>query len=337
MKKSMRKAKLNKKHVLLKCVLQKTRFLRAAAFACVFLLFLGGCAGNTDTADMSDADMDTAGNAGEEANENEGSDTPPGEGWEIVEEENIPQQNAENTPADTETTYLSILGDSISTFDDWIPEGYYDFYPMNGAVADVGQTWWKMVLDDTGMQLCVNGSSSGSTCAGDSTGTADPQHGCSDFRINGLTAADGSIPDVIIVYMGTNDFIKAVPLGDNDGTKAVAEGSIENFSDAYCLILDKLHVRYPDAQIFCCKLMPVGVVGADMTYEPFVNEQGMTIDSYSRQIETIAEAKGYPLIDLENCGMTMENMIQYVSDGVHLNPEGMKLIRDAVEAVIAGN
>lgn len=74
-----------------------------------------------------------------------------------------------------------------------------------------------------------------------------------------------------------------------------------------------------------------------MTYEPFVNEQGMTIDSYSRQIETIAAAKGYPLIDLENCGMTMENMIQYVSDGVHLNPEGMKLIRDAVEAVIAGN
>lgn len=228
---------------------------------------------------------------------------------------------------------LSILGDSISTFDGWIPEGYYDFFPVQG-LTDVGQTWWKMVLDDTGMSLCINGSSSGSTCAGDSLGTSDPQHGCSNFRINGLAGSDGSSPDIIIVYMGTNDLIKDIPIGDNDGTRQVEEGNIENFSDAYSLILDKLHARYPNARIFCCNLPPVCGIGDNMSFVQMVNGQGLGSDSYSRQIEIIAASKGYPVIDLEHCGITVENVAQYVLDGVHLNPEGMKMIRDAVESAI---
>ncbi len=57
---------------------------------------------------------------------------------------------------------LSILGDSISTFKGWIPEGNLVFYPENGTVKDVAQTWWKIVLDELGLTLCANGSSSGS-------------------------------------------------------------------------------------------------------------------------------------------------------------------------------
>ena len=30
----------------------------------------------------------------------------------------------------------------------------------------------------------------------------------------------------------------------------------------------------------------------------------------------------------------MENMEMYVTDGVHMNPEGMELIRNAVEAAL---
>ena len=40
---------------------------------------------------------------------------------------------------------LSILGDSISTYEGWIPEGNSVFYPHNGAVQDVSQTWWKNI------------------------------------------------------------------------------------------------------------------------------------------------------------------------------------------------
>lgn len=240
-----------------------------------------------------------------------------------LEEADIPSQKT-----------FSIMGDSISTFDEWIPEGYYDFYPMNGEVAYVNQTWWKMVMNDTGMELCANASSSGSTCIGDSTGTDNPQHGCSDFRIADLIGNDGTYPDIIIVYMGTNDFLMAVPLGSNDGTQYVEEGEIDNFSDAYSLMLDKLSAYYPGADIFCCNLPPIGDWGTERPFEIFVNGLGLTSEDYSKEIERITAAKGYTIIDLQHCGITIDNMSEYVSDGVHFKPDGMKLMRDAVEKAI---
>ncbi len=224
---------------------------------------------------------------------------------------------------------LSILGDSISTFDGWIPAGYSCFFPMNGTVSEIGQTWWKQLLDNTGMELCVNGSSSGCTCTGDSLSMEDYQSGCSNLRIGDLRNSDGGYPDVIVVYMGTNDFLRGVPLGDNDGTRAVEEGVIGNFSDAYCLILDKLKAAYPDAEIICCTLTPIGDWGTDTPFVTFVNGEGLTSGDYSRRIEIIAAAKGCRLIDFANCGITIENMDQYVADGVHMNPEGMKLLYEA--------
>ena len=231
---------------------------------------------------------------------------------------------------------LSIMGDSISTFGEWIPEGYYDFYPLNGEVADVNQTWWKMVLDDMDMELCANASSAGSTCTGDSTEMDNPQHGCSDFRIADLMGNNGTYPGIIIVYMGTNDFLNAVPLGSNDGTQYVEEGEIDNFSDAYALMLDKLAAYYPGADIFCCNLVPIGDWGTKQPFETMVNGQELTSEDYSEVIETIAAAKGCHIIDLQNCGITIDNMQQYVSDGVHLKPDGMNMIRDAVETAITG-
>ncbi|MDE7187506.1 MAG: hypothetical protein K2O13_08385, partial [Lachnospiraceae bacterium] len=168
---------------------------------------------------------------------------------------------------------LSILGDSISTYEGWIPEGNSVFYPHNGAVQDVSQTWWKIVLDETGFVLCTNGSSSGSTCIGDSR-AADVKAGCSDLRISQLSGADGEAPDIIIVYMGTNDMIESAQIGDNDGLKPVEEGPVDNFSDAYTLTLDKLKAQYPSAQIYCCTLPPLGNWGTDQPFVTFVNGQG---------------------------------------------------------------
>ncbi len=242
----------------------------------------------------------------------------------------------EEASDDTVVRKLSILGDSISTFDGWIPEGYSCYFPMNGEVMEIGQTWWQRVLQDTGMELCVNSSSSGSTCAGDSTSIDNFQYGCSECRLGNLIGGSGNFPDVIVVYMGANDVLKGIPLGDNDGTQAVEEGMIENFSDAYCMILDKLTAYYPNADIYCCNLPPMGDWGPESgpAFVPFVNSQELTSADYGRQIEKIAAAKGCQMIDLQNCGITMENMEQYVTDGVHMNPEGMELVYKAVMAAM---
>lgn len=302
------------------CVIRKRRSV--LAWMLIFTLFVFAGCGSQSGSDGNAADAE------------EQTDTAAG----AENQADVAAARREDTDADSETAArkLSILGDSISTFDGWIPEGYSCYFPMDGDVPNVEQTWWKMVLKDTKMELCVNGSSSGSTCTGDSSSIDSVQYGCSECRIGDLIGSSGSFPDVIIVYMGTNDFLKAVPLGDNDGTRAVEEGMIENFSDAYCMILDKLIAYYPNAEIYCCNLPPMGAWGPESgpVFVTFVNSLELTSEDYGRQIEIIAAAKGCEVIDLQNCGITMENMVEYVTDGIHMNQEGMVLVRDAVEAAL---
>ena len=240
---------------------------------------------------------------------------------------------AAGAPEEPETGMkLSILGDSISTFKGWIPEGNLVFYPENGAVKDVAQTWWKIVLDELGLTLCANGSSSGSASFGYSQ-EADPMYGCSDHRISQLAGADGEAPDIIIVYMGTNDVLMSAAIGDNDGLQAVGEGLVGSLSDGYTMILDKIKRQYPQAQVYCCTLLPVGDWGTTeaQPFVPFVNGQNVTSEAYSERIRLIAGNRGLPVIDLEKCGITIDNMVEMTADGVHPTAEGMRLIADTVK------
>ena len=225
---------------------------------------------------------------------------------------------------------LSIFGDSISTYEGYIPEGFAVFFPRQGEVTDVSQTWWMQLLDDTGMELCANDSSAGSTCVGFSMSVDDPKYGCGGYRISELAGEQGKIPDVIIIYMGTNDLLNSVPLGDNDGTKWVAEGEIENFSDAYCLILDKIASNYPVARIYCCTLPSIGDWGIDEPFITFTNRIGLTSEDYSERIRIIAQNKGIPVIDLYQCGIDIDNMAEMTTDGVHFTPTGMEYIERAM-------
>lgn len=227
---------------------------------------------------------------------------------------------------------ISIMGDSLSTFDGWIPPEYVVFYPRDGELSSVEETWWMSLISDTDMELCGNASSAGSTCVGDSTAIDNPKYGCSGYRIQGLTGDHGEYPDIILVYMGTNDLLIGAPLGDNDGTESVEEGEITDFSDAYCLILDKLESAYPAAQIICCGLSQIGDWGTNQPFITFENSLGLIAADYNRCIKQVAEAKGCLYIDLYDCGIVPENMHEYVTDGVHFNPVGMKLIKERIEA-----
>lgn len=225
---------------------------------------------------------------------------------------------------------LTIFGDSISTFEGYIPEGFAVFYPHNGTVTDVSQTWWMRLLKDTEMELCSNDSSSGSTCTGDSLNNDNPGYGCNDYRISMVTGKHGIVPDIIIVYLGTNDLLVSAELGDNDGTRVVEDGEIWYFTDAYTIILDKLATNYPAAQIYCCTLAPIGDWGTDSPFVTFTNSLGLTYEDYSEQIRIIANNKGIPVIDLTDCGIEIDNLHVMTSDGVHLTPDGMECVERAI-------
>lgn len=231
-------------------------------------------------------------------------------------------------------TTFSILGDSISTYQGYNPVGYYAFFPENGEVAEVEDTWWQRVADDLELTLYANGSSSGATVAGDSTGAEDPQCGCNELRTNDLSGPEGACPDRIVIFLGTNDMLKAIPLGENDGTGLVDEGEVTTFSDAYTLMLDKVQANYPLAEIYCCTLLPVGDYGTDTPYVEFVNGAQLTSADYGKTIVQIAENRGLPVIDLSDCGITIENLHEMTSDGVHPTVEGMRCIAEAVKEAL---
>lgn len=63
---------------------------------------------------------------------------------------------------------ISILGDSYSTFEEYIPNGNEPWYfkrPVENRtdVVDVKQTWWWQLISEDGYILGVNDSYSGAT------------------------------------------------------------------------------------------------------------------------------------------------------------------------------
>ena len=262
---------------------------------------------------------------------------------ELLDEEKIDEKKESSSQASegqqedkTSKRTLSIVGDSISTFKGTMPDGYYDFFPDNGLIKSVEETWWKPVVDNCDLELYTNASSSGATCAGDSTSADNPQVGCDELRMKALYGANGESPDIIIVYMGTNDLLESIPIGSNDGTKAVEEGAIENFSDAYTLMLDKLQRNYPQAEIYCCTITPLGTWGENDSMVTFVNGagEGLTSREYSQTIQQIANNKGCKVIDLYNCGINLDNILEMTSDGVHPSVAGMHCIGQMVEKAL---
>ena len=225
---------------------------------------------------------------------------------------------------------VSILGDSISTYQGWIPEGYACFYPDPGNdIKDVTQTWWMQVIQNTGMQLLANGSYSASTVCGDSS-SEESSAGCSNRRIVDLMGNTGIAPDVILVYMGVNDFFHSIDLGSFSGTATYRNDHyIWDFTEGYELMLQKLQAVYPNARIYCMTLLE-----ANSWEGTRVNANGNTVEDYNSRIRQVAAAHGISVIDLRNCGIESYELGRYTSDGVHLNREGAVKIAAYVTNVL---
>ena len=195
------------------------------------------------------------------------------------------------------------------------------------------KTWWWQVMNATGMELNANASSSNTTITGDSLDTTGSAPGCSTKRMIDLTPGDdGPAPDILIVFMGTNDFLRSVELGTFTEPSQQDEGVVNNFCDAYELMIQKLNALYPNAEIYFCTLLETNAGDVDeypQSY-PATNKNGNTIGDFNAEIATIASAYSYPVIDVHNCGITYETLDQYTIDGVHPNAEGAKLIAEYV-------
>lgn len=216
---------------------------------------------------------------------------------------------------------VSILGDSISTLAGYQPAGYQVFFEGNNCaragVWEMEQTWWGQVIQALGAELLANNSWSGSRV------TRLPQletlfpSGCSDERTFGLHVSD-VFPDVIIIYLGMNDWANAVQPEFKQSADIFEASSA--FLNAYEMMLTKLRINYPNAMIYCCTLNETTMSQNPNFKFPF-SFGGIHLDVYNDKIREAAEKHGCSLIDFAKYHMPYDSI-----DGSHPNFDGMKTL-----------
>ena len=228
------------------------------------------------------------------------------------------------------TKTVSILGDSISTYEGYIPEGQTVYYKGNNAgVSHVNQTWWKRVMNRCGLELNTNNSWGGAKV----TKASDGAISSGVYRSTLLD--NGTDPDVILIYLGINDFNGAIELGTYDGKGTVPTSTI-TFRDAYAVMLNNISLRYPKAKIYAMTLPPCQRTNADVI-SPEVNTAGVYLTEFNKAIREIADAYCVEVIDTASCGINYRNASLYMGDFntsegkfTHPNADGHKLIAQKV-------
>ncbi len=139
---------------------------------------------------------------------------------------------------------ILIIGDSYSTFEGYVPEGYDIYYPRESiaSVSDVSKTWWNMLESETNSKIIHNNSWSGSTiCSvgwnGDCSTSSAFYHRLSELIENGFFEQNKI--DRVFVFGGTNDSWIGTPCGEVKYSDFTRE-DLDLVLPAYCFLIDKL-------------------------------------------------------------------------------------------------
>lgn len=215
---------------------------------------------------------------------------------------------------------ISILGDSISTFEGFNPRGYSVYYDdelqeING-LRTVEDTWWMQVIRALDGILCVNDSYSGSRVSG----TSFPSAVCEERLTNLKT--ETACPDIILIYMGFNDFGYGVKISmDHMGLHfSKKTKNLNHFEDAYDEMLKRLKALWPQARIVCGTLLSTA-----LKYRPgwgFSESYSRSeLGVYNDTIRKVTAQNGCLLADLAESGPRYETL-----DGAHPTAAGHETI-----------
>lgn len=208
---------------------------------------------------------------------------------------------------------LSVMGDSISAFQGYIPSGNAPYYTgQNSGVSSYEQMWWQRICDQTGMRRLVINAWSGSKVSGIDASISNFVPMSDVSRAQGLHTEDDD-PDIIIVFGGTNDFSKE-------------NADIVTFEDAYHLMINRMQARYKSAKIYCLSLPIFVRTNTDKTGIE-KNDEEKTVFDYNEVIRMVSNQRSCEYIDLNGCGITRQNMyptyaIDYETIPTHPNSFG---------------
>lgn len=211
--------------------------------------------------------------------------------------------------------FVSIMGDSISTFEGYNPAGYSVFYDEYNAkrngMKSVYDTWWAKVNQFLHAYICVNNSFSGSKVSGYEFPSASCNQRTSLLHINEY------FPDLILIYIGFNDFGSGIKI-----TTDLSE-DMSCFFESYCNMLKKIKNNYPKSRIICGTLMQ-GFVKNDASWSFPHKLSGVSIYEYNAAIKISAKLSGVDWADLAALNINYETL-----DGTHPTKDGHNSIANA--------
>ena len=264
---------------------------------------------------------------------------------------------------------VSVLGDSISTY-----SGIYGVknavYP-NSSVTSVAETWWKQVVDALGGEVLKVNASGGSRILSDEyfngAGIRDGNYAAYRDRCINLHV-DNDKPDVILVFMGTNDFsyhvesecakcqnllscIECTGRADGNLNVCAACRAASGVNSSFCNLplgtADSADISNETPTSSCeayalmlskmraaysdAQIYCLGLLPRVNPYQNVVYHDHGQPTAFNAELKKVAENAGATFIDLERCvdnGAATWNT--YFGDAVHPSATGMDRISDAV-------
>lgn len=248
----------------------------------------------------------------------------------------IEDQYLPNTENELIGKKLSICGVSIDTYQGYIPNENSTYYTPSNLPA-VGMTWWKKLLNKTGMELLINNSWNGATVTTQQSLASSGVQRC-------INLDDGvSNPDFIIVgAFGLNDWIKDADYGtynvtdslpgmsvdlSNSSNYTTYQNVIEKFEPALATMFLRIQQKYPNAKIFAMDSYPYYRDGANP-----IGSNTKNIYNINQCLYKVAGMFGIEVIKISDCGINSSNSRSYCVEGlnssvaIHPNDEGHTFI-----------
>lgn len=233
--------------------------------------------------------------------------------------------------------YVSVFGASMCTYDGYSNDitrnttiknnaQYYgdkDSTKASVKTLNVEDTFWMQIINQFNMNLCVNNSWSGSQVVDSNLKAAGYNKRPTQLHIN-TGELEGTTPDIILSFMGCNDFNKNRAAGTiSENLFKEIEGYVDNdieytpntFAEGYIMMVYKMTKAYPNADIFLFN-MPNRTV-----------EKTQLLIAYENIINIVAEHYGHYVLDLTNhpvmSGLRYE---LYTCDSrLHPDPKGFDI------------
>lgn len=245
---------------------------------------------------------------------------------------------------------FSILGDSISTFRDYSNGAAADttnstirngalYYPNNIPLA-VTDTWWHQIIRQLGLELLVNNSWSGSCMFQTRHETVGAYIDRCVQLHRDVGDYVGMAPDIIAVYIGTNDQgnnLDIYPLGSygtiafdaliTQGEHGYVYAEPATALEAYAIALHKIRQRYPDAELYCFNLLQRRISIPD------------NLIPFNQDLAALAKHFGAYVVDLFHCGVCTDAAAfdMYMANELHPKAEGMDAITNAFYSALLAN